>query len=76
MPINELIAAIRAHAIANYEIEGWDILTECWSDEEIEAEMNGAETEETAIRAVRGALLELDAWRREQMADARYNAGY
>lgn len=31
----ELIAAVKAHAAANYESGGWDVLVECYEDEEI-----------------------------------------
>ena len=31
---NELVAAVRAHAVRHYD-EGWDVVVESWSDEEI-----------------------------------------
>ena len=29
------IKAIRQHALKNYEHDGWDVLVECWFDEDI-----------------------------------------
>lgn len=31
---NELVAAVREHAVTHYD-EGWDVVVESWSDEEI-----------------------------------------
>ena len=33
--MTNLIEAVRAHATANYEKGGWDILVETWSDEDV-----------------------------------------
>lgn len=30
----KLVEAVIEHAVDHYEVEGWDILVECWSDEE------------------------------------------
>ena len=46
-----LVAAVRAHALKNYNTDGWDFLVECWEDEDILAEIGDADTEETAIAA-------------------------
>lgn len=48
----ELIEQIRAHALANYEAGGWDVLVECWSDEDIAEQIGKA-------RTLRGALAKL-----------------
>lgn len=37
----EMIAAVRAHAKANYSIEGWDILVESYEDSQIREEIEG-----------------------------------
>ncbi len=34
VPTNELVAAVRAHAVTHYDA-GWDVVVESWSDEEI-----------------------------------------
>ena len=31
----KLVEAVIQHAVDHYEIEGWDILVECWDDDEI-----------------------------------------
>ena len=31
----DLIAAVRRHALDNYERDGWDYLVECWDDGDI-----------------------------------------
>ena len=31
----QLIAAVRRHAMDNYEQDGWDVLVECWDDGDI-----------------------------------------
>jgi hypothetical protein len=33
--MDEMVAAVKAHALANYETGGWDFCVECWSDDEI-----------------------------------------
>lgn len=45
----ELIAAVRAHAVENYVAGGWDVIVECYDDEQI-AEVIGR------ARTVKGAL--------------------
>jgi len=41
MDTQELVAAVRAHAAANYNKGGWDFVVECWSDKEIEETIRG-----------------------------------
>lgn len=51
--MDELVKALRAHALANYEKGGWDVIVECWSDEEIAKQLteDGAVTLEDAIKS-------------------------
>jgi hypothetical protein len=58
----ELVAAVRDHALANYDREGWDVLVECWDDDQIAEVIGNARTVAGAIKAVR--------------ADVRVYAGY
>jgi hypothetical protein len=51
-----LVAAVRRHALDHYERDGWDILTECWSDAEIASAIGDAATVKNAIAAARQAL--------------------
>ncbi|MFZ9327910.1 MAG: hypothetical protein ACO24H_10775 [Polynucleobacter sp.] len=51
----ELVAAVRAYALENYEHDGWDFVVECYSDKDL-AELissKSAKTPTLAIAAVR-----------------------
>jgi hypothetical protein len=50
--IAAIVLAIRAHAVANYETAGWDILVECYDDSDIVRAMGDATTAEEAISAI------------------------
>ena len=68
--MNELIAAVRAVAFANYNKDGWDILVECWSDEEILEVIDGTKTSKASIAACRRHLRTLNDYRSEVRATA------
>lgn len=63
-----LINAVRNHALANYNTDGWDYLVECWMDGDILECLDGAETVEQAITNVREALAPLAEMRDEVRA--------
>jgi hypothetical protein len=63
-----LINAVRNHALANYNTDGWDYLVECWMDGDILECLDGAETVEQAISNVRDALAPLAEMRDEVRA--------
>lgn len=50
---DELLAAVKAHAIRNYERDGWDFLVECHEDDEIRKALGSATTLRGAIAKVR-----------------------
>ena len=52
----KLVEAVIQHAVDHYEVEGWDILVECWDDEEIWSWIEGAASEKEAIRLAAQAL--------------------
>jgi hypothetical protein len=52
----DLINAVRNHALQTYEADGWDYVVECWSDGDILECLDGAETVAQAIANVREAL--------------------
>ena len=53
----QLIEAVKAHALEKYEQPGgWDFVIECWSDEEIGAEIAGAKTALGAVRKMSAAI--------------------
>lgn len=62
----ELIAAVREHAVANYEKDGFDFLVECWTDDDIAEAVKGAKSKAAAITAARKAV--------KPLADARRDA--
>jgi hypothetical protein len=57
--LEEMIAAVKAHARKNYN-KGWDVIVECYSDSEIAAEIaaeiKGAKTTKGAINKVAKGL--------------------
>ena len=61
----DLINAVRNHALANYNTDGWDYLVECWMDGDILECLDGAETVAQAIANVRDALAPLAEMRDE-----------
>lgn len=50
--MQQMIEAVKRHAVKNYETDGWDFVVECWSDEDILDRIEGAASEEEAIRLV------------------------
>jgi hypothetical protein len=49
----QMVAAVKAHALASYEKNGWDFIVECWDDAEIAERIAGCRTSAGAIRRVR-----------------------
>jgi hypothetical protein len=61
----DLVAAVRSHAIANYNQDGWDFVVECYSDEELRKTIGGAKSVTSAITAVRREVKLKNSYRRE-----------
>ncbi len=61
----DLIKAVREHAKANYESDGWDILVECYSDDDIRDIIGGAKTIKGAIRNAGFYLRRMDDRRKD-----------
>lgn len=61
----ELINRIRQHALTHYEEDGWDILVECWSTNDILDCMGDANTFEEAIVRISDTLFVIDGYRKE-----------
>lgn len=59
----DLIAAVREHADANYDKDGFDFLVECWTDDDIASAITGTKSKTAAIAAARKAV--------KVLADAR-----
>lgn len=67
MTKQELIQAVRSHAVANYNKDGWDFLVECWEDSQIEEQIGNARTPQGAIKSCKRVVKMLSGHRREQM---------
>ena len=71
---DELVAAVKAHALEHYNDGGWDVVVECWTDAMI-AELLA---EKPRLYTAKGAITMfaplVDAWA-DQQAYARISAG-
>jgi len=54
--IAQYVTAIKAHAIAHYEQDGWDYVVECYDDAQIADIIKTARTEKGAIRMMRAQV--------------------
>ena len=67
--IEEMVAAVKKHALEHYEESGWDILVEAWTDEEIAEELKHCRTIAGAIRKMGGIVGSHDRYRKEIEAE-------
>ena len=65
----DLVDAVRAHAIEHYNEDGWDFVVESWEDWEILAVVKGSKKESQAIRKVRKQIRALSDHRSEIQAE-------
>jgi len=65
-----LVQAVKDHALANYEEDGWDYIVECWTDSEIAEAIKGCKTPLQAIRRIGKTARLLDERRQEVCAEA------
>jgi len=72
MSTQELVQAIKDHALDHYEDGGWDVVVECWGDAEIADTIveAGAITVADALEAFAPLI---DVWS-DRQADARNSA--
>ncbi len=67
MTRDQLVEAVKAHALEHYNDGGWDVIVECYTDEEIaehlEKEVPGASTSEEAIHSFKWLV---DVWDERQ----------
>lgn len=61
----ELLLRVREHANIHYEENGWDILVECWSDDDILDVIGDAGSIEEAIVIISDTLNTIDEYRQE-----------
>lgn len=65
MTKNELVKAVKAHAVDNYETGGWDYLVECYSDAEVAELIGRATTVKGAIKKVAEVMGIKDDYRKD-----------
>lgn len=72
MDLNELIAAVKAHALKHYEDAGqaWDTVIECWETSDFAAVIGGAKTPEEAIKLTARHLRPFASYRADIQATA------
>jgi hypothetical protein len=67
---NDLIAAVKAHALTHYEESGWDIVIETYSDSVIAEIIGKCRTAKGAIRAVKQHVSPIAEYRADIQAEA------
>ena len=70
MNIKDIVAAVRDHAVRNYNVGGWDYVVETYDDKELIEEIGDAATPEEAIRRIGEIVGSLDSYRRDIQAEA------
>jgi len=61
--MDEMVIAVKRHALLNYESDGWDYVIEFWADEDIMESIGKCRTIKGAIKAVGNHCKLLDSWR-------------
>ena len=72
MDKQQLIAAVRAHAEANWGTAGWDFVVESWDDQQIADTIGDADNEQDAIARCGEICGILEEQRSEMMNMARW----
>jgi len=75
MNVQQAVEAVKKYALEHYEDGGWDVIVECWEDEQIESYLfttdEGPATEEEAIAMFAKGVVSVWA---DRQADARNSA--
>lgn len=67
LPLNaELVEAVKSHAMANYNADGWDVIVEAYTDAELWEVIAGSKDAKQAIRKAK-AVASLHAERRSEV---------
>ena len=64
----DFVDAVRAHAVQNYNKDGWDYVVECWEDEDILEVARGCKTTKAAINKVHKQIKVLADYRDDIVA--------
>tara|TARA_R110000803_G_scaffold82360_1_gene148508 strand:- start:260 stop:469 length:210 start_codon:yes stop_codon:yes gene_type:complete len=68
--MENLVSAVKDFANINYNKDGWDILVECYSDDDIAELIGNRKTIDSAIKVCRKDVKERDGYRKEIEATA------
>ena len=68
--MNDFTAAVKQHALANYEKDGWDYVVECYSDAELADIIKNCRTEKGAIKTMRAHIKPRADYRAEIQSEA------
>jgi hypothetical protein len=76
MANNETVQAVKAYAKANYNVGGWDIVVECYSDRELAEELDklGATDSHSAIKLMGSLVGKVREVEKDWMAEANGEA--
>ena len=66
----QFVLAVKAHANTNYERDGWDYVTECYSDADILEIIKTARSAKGAIKMVRAEIKPRADYRAEIQSEA------
>jgi hypothetical protein len=66
----KFVEEVKDHALQHYEEDGWDIVVECYSDDEIANIIRGCSTKKEAIWAVLGHVTPYYKFQQEVRAEA------
>lgn len=67
--LNSFVEVVKLHALANYEVAGWDIVVECMDDEQIGAIILRSRTGAGAIEKMRRFIEPSAEMRAEAIAE-------
>ncbi len=69
--IEAMVEAVKAHAIKNYDSDGWDTIVECYEDRELAEEIreSGASTIAEAIERIGKGCKTYDGHRKDVQAE-------
>lgn len=73
MRTEELVKEVRKHAERFYNAGGWDVIVECWSDEDIRKGIEGCETLAEAVNPRKSSLAAAVSVWAERQADAEFH---
>lgn len=63
--VENLVKAVKQHALEHYGREGWDYIVECWSDGEIAEAVKHCRKVNTALRVMRKEAIFFDTMRKD-----------